>query len=124
MGYLQAVGIRTNLKYLQYQALRGTVWEGKAPIYHMTWGSSSINDISAFTSLFFEGGRDDNCRDEQVIADLKEGDVTIDPEKRNAAYKRELTRHAALSCWVQMVTYSKYYAFMKDLDLQQHATTI
>src|SRR3546814_1336243 len=66
MGYLQAVGIRTNLKYLQYQALRGTVWEGKAPIYHMTWGSSSINDISAFTSLFFEGGRDDNCRDEQV----------------------------------------------------------
>src|SRR3546814_12766276 len=80
----------------------------------MTWGSSSINDISAFTSLFFEGGRDDNCRDEQVIADLKEGDVTIDPEKRNAAYKRALTRIAELACWVPMFTYSKYYAFSRS----------
>src|SRR3546814_14995868 len=110
MGYLQAVGIRTNLKYLQYQALRGTVWEGKAPIYHMTWGSSSINDISAFTSLFFEGGRDDNCRDEQVLADLKEGDVTIDPETRNAAYKRALTRIAEPHCWVPIGTYIKDYS--------------
>src|SRR3546814_11090605 len=38
MGYLQAVGIRTNLKYLQYQELRGNVWAGKAPSYHTTRG--------------------------------------------------------------------------------------
>jgi len=121
MGDLQAVGIKTNLKYMQYQALRGLVWEGKTPIFHMTWGSSSVNDLSAFTSLFFEGGRDDSCRDEQVIADLKKGDVTIDPEERKAVYKKALTRIAELACWVPMFTYSKYYAFSKELDFTPSA---
>ncbi|MFN4089857.1 MAG: ABC transporter substrate-binding protein [Alphaproteobacteria bacterium] len=116
MGYLQAVGIRTNLKYMQYQALRGLVWDGKTPLFHMTWGSSSVNDVSAFTSLFFSGGRDDSCRDEEVISAIKEGDTTVDPEKRAAAYKRAMTRIAELVCWVPMFTYSKYYAFSADLD--------
>src|SRR3546814_19852373 len=99
MGYLQAVGIRTNLTYLQYQALRGTVWEGKPPIYHMTWGSSSIKDISALTSLFFEGGRDDNCRDEKVSADMKAGDVTIEHDKRHVTPHTPHPRNAAPASW-------------------------
>ncbi len=124
MSYLQAVGIRTNLKYMQYQALRGIVWDGKAPLYNMSWGSSSVNDISAFTSLFFNGGRDDSCRDQQVIDALKEGDTTTDPEKRNDAYKRALTRIAELACWVPLFTYSKYYAFSNELDFTASADEI
>ncbi len=124
MGDLQAVGIRTNLKYMQYQALRGSVWDGKTPIYNMTWGSSSVNDISAFTSLFFEGGRDDNCRDEQVIELLKKGDITVDAEERKAIYKKALTRIAELACWVPLFTYSKYYAFTDALKFEPSADEI
>lgn len=124
LGDLQAVGIKANLKFMQYQALRGLVWDGKTPIFNMTWGSSSVNDISAFTSLFFEGGRDDSCRDEEVINALKEGDTTVDPEKRKAAYKRALTRIAELACWVPLFTYSKYYAFTADLKFEPSADEI
>ena len=116
MGYLRAVGIRTNLKFMQFQALRQLVWEGKTPFFHMTWGSSSVNDISAFTSLFFEGGRDDYCRDEQVIAWMNEGDTTVDPDKRKALYQKALSRIMELACWLPMFTYSKYYAFNAALD--------
>ncbi|MCG8547708.1 MAG: ABC transporter substrate-binding protein [Alphaproteobacteria bacterium] len=66
MGYLAKVGIKTNLKYMQYKALRGIVWDGKAPFHHMTWGSSSMNDVSAITSHFFKHTRDDYCRDADV----------------------------------------------------------
>ena len=124
LGDLQAVGIKANLKFMQYQALRGLVWDGTTPIYNMTWGSSSVNDISAFTSLFFEGGRDDNCRDDEVIKALQEGDSTVDPDKRKAAYKKALTRIAELACWVPLFTYSKYYAFSADLKFDPSADEI
>ncbi len=124
MGYLAQVGIKTNLKYMQYQALRAQVWDGKTPFYHMTWGSSSVNDISAFTSLFFNGGRDDYCRDPVVIDNLKKGDMSIDPEERKAAYKKALTQIAEQVCWLPMFTYSKYYAFSEDLNFNPPADEI
>ena len=116
MGYLAAVGIKTNLKYMQYQALRQIVWDGKAPLTHMTWGSSSVNDVSAFTSLFFNGGRDDYCRDPEIINALKEGDTSVDPEVRKLAYKKALVKIQELVCWLPMFTYSKYYAFNDKLN--------
>jgi peptide/nickel transport system substrate-binding protein len=109
MGYLAEVGIQSNLQWLQYRALRGLVWEDKTPFYHMTWGSGSINDISAFTSLFFGGGRDDYCRDEKVIEHIKKGDSTIDPAERNKAYHVALERIMEEVCWVPMFAYGKYY---------------
>ena len=92
MGYLDKVGIKSNLKYMQYKALRGIVWDGKAPFHHMTWGSYSMNDVSAITSHFFKHGRDDYCRDDDVKAALETGDSNIDPKVRKAAYKKALSK--------------------------------
>ena len=118
MGYLAAVGIKTSLKFMQYQALRQIVWDGKAPLAHMTWGSSSVNDVSAFTSLFFNGERDDYCRDPEIIAALKEGDTSVDPEVRKLAYKKALVKIQELACWLPMFTYSKYYVFSDKLNFK------
>jgi len=118
IGDLRKVGITANLTFLQYRALRDLVWEGKTPINHMTWGSNSIPDVSASTSHFFSGGRDDPAKDPEVIAWLAEGDSVTDPAQREAAYKKALDRISGELYWLPMFSYAKYYAFSKDLDFK------
>ncbi len=124
MGYLGKIGIKTNLKYMQYKALRGFAWDGTAAFHNMTWGSYSVNDVSAIASHFFNGGRDDYCRDQSVIDALKKGDTNTDPAVRKAAYKQALTTVAEKLCWLPMFSYSKYYAFTHDLDFTPTADEI
>ncbi len=116
IGDLAKVGIKAKLSYMQYRALRDLVWKGETPINHMTWGSYSIPDVSAITSHFFSGGRDDPAKDEEVIAWLAEGDTSTDPEVRKAVYQKALARISGELYWLPMFTYAKYYAYSKDLD--------
>ena len=116
MGYLAKVGIKTNLKYMQYKALRPIVRSGKAPFHQMTWGSYSMNDASAITSHFFKHGPDDYCRDPDVKKWLEIADTSVDLKVRRENYKMALARIAEKLCWLPMFTYAKYYSFSKDLD--------
>lgn len=118
IGDLANVGIKANLKFMQYRALRDIVWKGETPVNHMTWGSNSIPDISAITSHFFSGGRDDPAKDPKVIEALRIGDTSTDPEVRKASYKKALEIISSELYWLPMFTYAKYYAFSKDLDFK------
>lgn len=121
---LAKIGIRTNLRYMQYKAMVDLIWTNKATLVDSTWGSSSMNDVSAITSNFFTGGRDDYCMDPEIAKDLKTGDTTIDPAVRKAAYQRALTGIAAKVCWLPMFAYSLDYAFSKDLKFTPTADEI
>jgi peptide/nickel transport system substrate-binding protein len=116
IGFLAEVGLKPNLKFMQYNALRDLVWENKTPMNHLTWGSNSIPDVSASTSHFFEGGRDDFAKDPEVIAWLEEADATMDPEARAELYQKALSKISAELYWLPMFTYAKYYAWSADLD--------
>ena len=116
IGDLAAVGIRANLNWLQYSALLEIVRKGETPVSHMTWGSSSIPDVAAITSQFFEGGPDDPANDPRTAEPLKRGDTSLDPEVRKAAYAEALGVIADEVYWLPMFTYAKYYAFSNDLD--------
>lgn len=118
IGDLANVGIDANLNFMQYRALRDLIWGGQTPVAHMTWGSNSIPDVSASLGHFFSGGRDDPAKDEAVIAKVKEGDTSVDPDARAAAYKEALQRIAEEAYWVPMFTYAKYYAFSNDLNME------
>ena len=116
IGDLANVGIKANLKYMQYRALRDLVWKGVTPMNHMTWGSNSIPDVSASAGHFFSGGKDDPAKDPSVVAAMKEGDTSVDREVRKAKYKEALSRISAELYWLPMFTYAKYYAYSSDLD--------
>jgi len=118
IGDLNQVGIKANLKFMQFKALRELVWNGATPLNHMTWGSFSINDISAITSHFFKNGRDDLNMDPEVAAWLEKGDTTVDLAVRKENYKNALRRIAEEVYWLPMFSYAKYYAFSKDLDFK------
>lgn len=118
IGDLARVGIDANLNFMQYRKLRDLIWKGETPIAHMTWGSNSIPDVSASLGHFFSGGRDDPAKDSEVIAAVKEGNTSIDPQVRKAAYKAALSKIAEEAYWLPMFTYAKYYAFDDELNFQ------
>ncbi|MDX1528284.1 MAG: ABC transporter substrate-binding protein [Gammaproteobacteria bacterium] len=118
IGDLAEVGIKANLKYMQYRALRDLVWKGATPINHMTWGSNSIPDVSAITSHFFSGGRDDPAKDPEVIQNLQVADTSVEPAVREKHYRAALEKISANLYWLPMFTYAKYYVYSKDLDFK------
>jgi len=124
IGYLKKIGIKANLKFQQYKALRGKVWEGQAPFHQMTWGSYSINDVSAITSHFFTKGKDDYCRDDEIKGWLDTADTSTDPAVRKENYHRALSKISEELCWLPMFTYTKNYGFTKDLDFTPTADEI
>src|SRR5207237_10851000 len=64
INYLQQVGIKAKLTFSQYAAMRDQIRAGKASLTHQTWGSFSVNDVSASIQVWFVGGSDDLTRDQ------------------------------------------------------------
>jgi peptide/nickel transport system substrate-binding protein len=116
IGYLRAVGIRANLRFLQYAAMREQVRSGKAALVHQTWGSFSVNDVSASTPVYFKFLPDDITRDPEVRDALEKGDTSVDPEVRKAAYKKALGLIAERAYGLPLFSLTTYYAAAKDLD--------
>jgi len=116
IGYLAAVGIKTNLRYGKYAATRDAIRGGKVPFAFMTWGSGSVPDVDAITSVFFGGSADDTSMDTDVQNWLKEASSTMDVDTRKVAYKKALTKIAEQSYWLPLFTYPTNYAMTKELD--------
>ena len=124
MGYLREVGIKTNLVYLKYAALRDKVYAGEIDFNFMTWGSYSFHDMSAITSHFFKATKDDYARDDALIAALAKGDGSVDRMVRKAAYAEALKRIADQVYWLPLFTYNVNYAYNADLEFTPSADEI
>lgn len=115
---LRSIGIKANLQPLQYAAVRDKVRSGEAQMALLTWGSYSIDDVSASTSVFFKGGPDDQAKDAEVQAALAKGDTTTDTAARNAAYAQAMKKISAQAYWLPLWTHNMNYAFVRDLDFK------
>jgi peptide/nickel transport system substrate-binding protein len=114
-NYLHAVGIRAKLNQLQTAALIQRAKAGELRAYLGSWGSYSINDVSAILPNFFDGGADDYTRDPEVQNWLIEGGASIDPDVRKRAYSMALQRITEQAYWAPLHTYVTTYGFAKQL---------
>jgi len=115
-GYLRDVGIKANLKWLKYSALRDKTKGDKVAFVMNTWGSYGVNDISNITGQHFRFEYNDLARDQQVTDWLDEGDNSIDTNHRREVYGKALKRIADQAYWLPLFTYVANYAFSEDLD--------
>jgi peptide/nickel transport system substrate-binding protein len=120
IGYLQAVGIKTNLRFLQYAAMREQIATGKAMLTHQTWGSFSVNDVSAATPNYFAFRSEDITRDPQVRDLLEKGNNSVDPAVRKEAYKAGLKIIADKAYAVPLYSLPVYYVANKDLNFKAY----
>ena len=116
LNYLRQAGFKPELKFLQWQALRPLIIDGKTELTHLTFGSNGILDASASTSYYFRFTVDDYARDPELRDWLAEADVSIDPDKRKALYARALKRINEQAYAVPLFVYGRTYAYSKDLD--------
>ncbi|MDB5511082.1 MAG: transporter substrate-binding protein [Enterovirga sp.] len=115
INYLRAVGIKANLRFLQYAAMRELIKGNKVGLTHQTWGSFSVNDVSAGTPVWFGFIGEDVTRDPEVRDFLKTGDTSVDPTARKAAYKTALSLIAERAYAVPLYSLPTYYVASSDL---------
>lgn len=124
INYLRAVGIKANLRFMQYAAMREAARANKAAMLHQTWGSFSVNDTSASTPVYFAGGPDDLNKDPEVMALLKTGDTSVDPAVRKKAYADALGLISERAMGVPLYALVTYYVSSKGLDFATYADEI
>ena len=124
ISYLRKVGIKANLKYLKYSALREKIYGNQINFDFTTWGSYGVNDISNITGRFYNFTEVDFARDPQVRDWLAEGDSIIDPEKRKAVYKKALQRIAEQAYVLPLFTWVANYVYSKDLDFKPYPDAV
>ena len=117
---LQQVGIRAKLTFSQYAAMRDAIRAGKASLTHQTWGSFSVNDVSASVPVWFGGEPDDVTRDKDVQDLLKKGNNSVDPNVRKQAYQQALKRIADNAFSAPLWSLPVYYVATKDLNFSAY----
>src|SRR5258708_3869163 len=117
-NYLKAVGINLRIQQLQIGAAIQLAEAGKAPLYTGSWGSNSINDVSAFMPYWLGGGLDDYAHDAEVQNLLKQAGTTVDPELRRKAYSEAIRLATERVDFIPLFSDVRYVAFSKQLNFQ------
>jgi peptide/nickel transport system substrate-binding protein len=116
LNYLRQAGFKPELKFLQWQALRPLIIEGKTELTHLTFGSNGILDASASTSYYFRHSVDDYARDPELRDWLEAADTSTDAEKRKELYAKALRKINDQAYAVPLFVYGRTYAYNKDFD--------
>lgn len=117
-NYLQAVGIRARLTQMQVAAAIQRSWQGTTPLFLGSWGSYSINDVSAIMPVFFGGGNDDYVRDAEMQKYMLDGGSSMDVEARKQAYSAAIRRATENAFWLPLHTYVTTYGFSRQLNFK------
>jgi peptide/nickel transport system substrate-binding protein len=117
---LQAAGIRAKLTFSQYAAMRDSIRAGKASLTHQTWGSFSVNDVSASTPVWFAFEADDITRDPKVRDLLIKGNNSVDPNVRKDAYREAHKLIADNAYSVPLWSLPVYYVATRDLNFEAY----
>jgi peptide/nickel transport system substrate-binding protein len=117
-NYLRAVGINAHVTHLQVGAAIQRAIEGKSPLNFGSWGSYSINDVSAALPYFFTGGGNDYARDAEVEKLVNEGGTVTDPDQRRKYYSEAIKLITERAEWIPMFTYVKTYGFSRQLNFR------
>lgn len=118
---LAAVGVRARVTNMQGVAATTRYQKGEVAMYFSSWGSYSINDVSAIMPYFFSMNPDDFARDPELTAALKEGGSVVDPEVRKKAYAKAIQLITDRAYWLPVSTDLKVYAVSKDHDFIPYA---
>ena len=119
--YLKAVGINARLSQLPTGDAVARSIAGQNPLYAGSWGSYSVNDVSAILPFFFGGGGDDYARDPVVTKLVQQGGATTNPDERRKLYSEALRRISEQMYWLPLYSYVTTYAYARNLNFRPSA---
>ena len=119
-NYLKAVGITARINHLQVGAAIKMTIEGKAPTAIGSWGSYSINDVSAFLPFFFDGGTSDYAHNAEVTKLVMQGGASTDPIERRKNYSAAIRLITENAYFIPMNTYVTTYGVSRQLNFKPY----
>jgi peptide/nickel transport system substrate-binding protein len=119
-NYLKAVGINAKITHLTVAATIKRILDGSAPMNLGSWGSYSVNDVSAILPNSFGGGGNDYARDPEVMKLLEQGGSNINPDERRKFYIDAIARITAEAYVLPLATQSVTYGMAKDLNFKPY----
>ncbi len=119
-GYLKAVGINARLSVLQVGAFLQRSLAGQDPLDLSSWGSYSVNDVSAILPNFFAFTGNDYTRDPELKKLVESGGATVDPDQRRKAYSAAIKLITEKAYWMPMFTHTVTYGFSKQLNFKSY----
>lgn len=119
-SYLAAVGIKAKIAHMQVQAVVQRNQRGESPMNLGSWGSYSINDVSAIMPNYFTQGNDDYARDAELTRLLKEAGSTMNQDVRRRNYAAAVKRIMEQAYWLPINTYVTTYGLNKQLNFKTY----
>ena len=120
-NYLTAVGIRVRMNHMNVAPAIQKAWRGEAPLYMQSWGSYSINDVSAiFPVMYGKDANDNYSKDPELEKLVAAGGAANDGAARKKAYSAAIKIMTEQAYWLPLHTYVNAYAFAKDLDFKTY----
>ena len=123
-NYLKVVGIDAHIVQLSAADAARRPGAGGDPLTMGTWGSYSVNDLSAILPIFFAGGARDTSRDPLVEALVSRGGAATNLDEQRKDYTDALRRIAEQMYWLPLNTYVTTYAFSRELNFKPFADEI
>ena len=120
-NYLGAVGIKAKITQLGVAPAIQKAQKGEAPLYHGSWGSYSINDVSAIFPVMYGAGELNNySKDPELEKLIADGGSSNDAAARKKAYSAAIKIMTEKAYWLPLFTYVNTYAFSKTLDFKTY----
>lgn len=115
-GYLQRIGIKVNVNYLPYAAVREKSHGNKVSILHGDWGSYSLNDVSAIVNVFFTQTKDDYAMDDELTGWINKAAGSVDANERQELYRKAVERITSSLYWLPMYIHPATVAYSNELE--------
>jgi peptide/nickel transport system substrate-binding protein len=115
---LAAIGIRARVSQLPLAQAITRAAAGNTPLFMGSWGSYSINDVSAILPYFFGGGENDYARNAEVEGLIQQAGATTSADKRRQLYSRALRMISDQAYWLPLHTYVTTYGFSRGLNFK------
>ena len=119
-NYLKAVGINARISQLQVGAVVKRNLEGTSPMNMGSWGSYSINDVSAFLPFFLTGSASDYSHDEKVKTLIEQGGSSTNPDERRKFYSEAIHIISEQAYFLPMNTYVNTYGISRTLNFKPY----
>jgi peptide/nickel transport system substrate-binding protein len=119
-GYLKAAGINAKIIQVQNATLVQRSFAGENPMELASWGSFSVNDVSAILPNYFTFAGRDYTRDPEIRKLVEAGSATVDADQRRKAYSAAIRLITEKASWVPLFTQTVTYGFSKQLNFRPY----
>ena len=116
--YLAVVGVRVAVSSLSTAEAVKYSARGENPLDCGSWGSYTINDVSAFLPYFFTGGDEDYARDPEVVRLLADASGTTNADERRRSYSAAIRRITEQAYMLPLFTFVANYSMTRQLSFK------